>query len=176
MEDRQYLVLSAVGADRPGLVALLTSFIAQRGANVEDSRMALLGGAFGVMMLISGTDHALTAVEEAAPEMESASGMRLHFEPTSAPRAAADVRPEQIVVEAADREGIVHAVAGLLAGLGGNISSLESTLYPAPVSGAPLFRLDLAVDVPATVSRGELRRKLDELAAREDLDVVLADG
>ena len=35
--SEQYLVLTAVGADRPGIVAELTATLAERGANVADS-------------------------------------------------------------------------------------------------------------------------------------------
>ena len=43
MQERRYLVLSALASDRPGLVATVTDFIAARGGNVEDSRMVVLG-------------------------------------------------------------------------------------------------------------------------------------
>ena len=50
--DRGYVVLTAVGPDRPGLVNALASLIRDAGANIEDSRMAILGGEFAVILLI----------------------------------------------------------------------------------------------------------------------------
>ena len=55
MSTERHLVLSALGPDRPGIVAEVTSYVTERGGNIEDSRMAVLGGEFGVMMLVSGT-------------------------------------------------------------------------------------------------------------------------
>ncbi len=58
-----FLVLSALGPDRPGLVAEITEYLTKRGANVEDSRMAVLGGEFGVLVLVSGAPEEVAAVE-----------------------------------------------------------------------------------------------------------------
>ena len=66
---RSYLVLSALGPDRPGLVALIADHVTRSGGNVEESRMAVLGGEFGVMMLVSGTADALGAIERGLPSL-----------------------------------------------------------------------------------------------------------
>ena len=49
-----YIVLTAIGPDRPGLVDEISSFLAARKINIEDSRMAVLGGEFAIIMLASG--------------------------------------------------------------------------------------------------------------------------
>ena len=54
MGGREFLLLSATEAARSGLVADLTGFIATRGCNVEDSRLVVLGGYAGLMVLLSG--------------------------------------------------------------------------------------------------------------------------
>ena len=46
------LLLSATEPDRLGLVAELTKFIAEKGCNVEDSRIVVLGGYAGLMALV----------------------------------------------------------------------------------------------------------------------------
>lgn len=69
-----------------------------------------------------------------------------------------------------DRPGIVHAVAGLLAEHGGNIT--ESQQFGDPLSGLFFMR----VQAESAASRTELAAALDELAPRFDmtwqLDVV----
>src|SRR5262249_37254906 len=64
-----HLVISALGPDRVGLVADLTAFLHERGVNLEDSRMAILGGEFGMMALVSGSAENVARVER---ELESA--------------------------------------------------------------------------------------------------------
>jgi UTP:GlnB (protein PII) uridylyltransferase len=58
MAAREYLLLSATEPDRSGLVAELTAFIAECGCNVEDSRIVVLGGYAGIMLLLSGASAA----------------------------------------------------------------------------------------------------------------------
>ncbi|MBZ0186776.1 MAG: hypothetical protein K8F91_11050, partial [Candidatus Obscuribacterales bacterium] len=40
------LLVTAVGEDRPGIVARVTEVLSGHGANLEASRMAILGGEF----------------------------------------------------------------------------------------------------------------------------------
>jgi glycine cleavage system transcriptional repressor len=172
MADRAYLVLSAVGPDRPGLVAELTEAIASRGGNVEDSRMAVLGGSFGIMVLVSGDFAALAALQSDAAELERRCGLRLHLATTTPPHPRGGTTRFVIEAEAADREGIVHALADALYELGGNIVSLDSALYPAPVSGSPLFRLRLEVDVPEAAA-ARVEETVERVGREEDLDCTV---
>lgn len=41
MAERHFLMLSAIGPDRPGLVAELSAFVVERGGNVENSRATI---------------------------------------------------------------------------------------------------------------------------------------
>ena len=47
-----YLVVSALGTDRPGLVEALSETVVESGCNINDSRMAVLGGEFAIIMLL----------------------------------------------------------------------------------------------------------------------------
>jgi len=49
-----YLVITALGEDKPGIVDKLSQTVAECGCNVVDSRMTVLGGEFAVIQLISG--------------------------------------------------------------------------------------------------------------------------
>ena len=48
MTNKSYLVLTALGPDRPGLVNEISAMVLAAGANLEDSRMAILGGEFAL--------------------------------------------------------------------------------------------------------------------------------
>lgn len=169
MAGPAYLVLSAVGPDRPGLVAGLSAYLAERGGNLEDSRMAVLGGAFGVMMLVSAEPAELGRIEAEHGALAAALGLVIHTARTTAPAADSGEASFQVTVDAADREGIVQAIANALYQIGGNIISLSSRVYPAPVSGAPLFHLELQVAVPSG-SAARLAPTLAEVARVENLE------
>lgn len=171
--EKSYLVLSALGPDRPGLVAQITKHVADHGGNVEDSRMAILGGEFGVMLLLSGTRDELAAITRDLHHLEKATGLSMLTRPTVSPEAhrKAAAMPCLITATALDQEGIVRSVAAALHDIGINIVSLETSTYPAAMSGHPLFKLEAKVDVPRGVSIARVRERMDDVAGKLDLDV-----
>jgi glycine cleavage system transcriptional repressor len=173
MATLSYAVLSALGPDRPGLVAAVTHFLTERGLNVEDSRMAVLGGEFGVLVLVSGTPEEVAGIEGGLAELGKKTGLGFLVRATKSPeehRRAAAV-PCSITAEALDHEGIVRAIAAALHEVGVNIVSLDTTAYEAPVTGSPLFRLEARVDVPPGLTVGKVRKAMADVAERENLDI-----
>jgi glycine cleavage system transcriptional repressor len=173
MANEHYLVLSALGADRPGLVAEVSDYLGDRGVNVEDSRMAVLGAEFGIQVLVSGTEEALARVVDDRTQLEMKTKLGVLVRRTKSPEEhrRAAVIPCMVTAEALDHEGIVRAVALAISHMGINIVSLETTTYNAPVTGSPLFRLEAQIDLPQGVSIAQFRRQMDEVAQRESLDI-----
>lgn len=176
MAEKSYLVLTAVGPDRPGLVNEISSLVLAAGANLEDSRMAILGGEFALLMLVSGDAEAVTRVEKSADELGSRLGLRLLTKPTSSQQAPRDVRPHRIRVTGVDRPGIVQRVAAVLAGRGVNVASLDSHLEYAPESGTPMFILEASLQIPSALALADLRRELSTACSEESWDFTLEDG
>jgi glycine cleavage system transcriptional repressor len=173
MASDQYLVLSALGADRPGLVAEVTDYLAERGVNVEDSRMAVLGAEFGIQVLVSGSEPSIAKVAADKGLLETKTKLGVLVRRTKSPEEhrRAAVIPCVVTAEAIDHEGIVRAVALAISHMGINIVSLETTAYNAPVTGSPLFRLEAHIDLPQGVSVAQFRRQMDDVAQRESLDI-----
>jgi glycine cleavage system transcriptional repressor len=166
------LVLTAVGPDRPGLVRSISQVVLAEKASVEDSRMAILGGEFALIMLVSGTEAAISQVERDARGLESELGLTFVVKRTRR-------EPERqfskyaIRVTGLDRPGIVHAVTDFLAKRKVNVASFESRLAFAPDTGTPLFVLEATLQVPAELTLGELERDLGALCQEENLDFSL---
>lgn len=175
-EELGYLVLTAVGPDRPGLVNELSGLIREAGANIEDSRMAVLGGEFAMILLISGPSGAIARAREIGPEVEDGLGLRCILKETSPAHPPADYLPYRIEVNGADRPGIVQAVAGILAGRGINVASLESRVTYAPFSATPMFVLEADLQVPSKTVLSELRSELATTCEDENLDFRLEAG
>src|SRR5262245_19288947 len=51
---KRWFALSAIGRDRPGIVADLAELIYECDCNLEDSSMTILGSEFAVLLLLSG--------------------------------------------------------------------------------------------------------------------------
>ena len=71
------LVISALGEDRPGIVDELSNIVYTHNLNIEDSRMTVLGGEFAILLLVSGDQSSIDAVQTQAHEIEQALQMRL---------------------------------------------------------------------------------------------------
>src|ERR1044072_6419761 len=94
----EYLVLTAIGTDRPGLVSNLTAVLAERGANVADSRMAVLGGEFALIMLVSGPPETIALLRREVAVVAEGLGLELLLKDTRSPAAhrAGKVRSYEI--------------------------------------------------------------------------------
>lgn len=165
-------MLTAVGADRPGLVSELAGAIHTAGANLEDSRMAILGGEFAIIMLLSGPESAAVGVERALSPLGEKLGLRVLIKRTARAQRK-HFLPYRISVTGFDRPGIVSLISDILAKRGINVASLESHLTYVPESGTPLFVLEAELQVPSEVALGELRRELSAECDEENLDLSL---
>src|SRR5664280_2964798 len=103
------LAITAIGDDRPGIVAAVTEVLAAVDANLEDTSMTILRGHFA-MMLIVGCDRPAAEVEAAvapvAAELDLVVSVR---EVATVPPAAAEALRPELAVAAAD----LDVVAGL---------------------------------------------------------------
>jgi glycine cleavage system transcriptional repressor len=173
MSSEQYIVLTAVGADRPGLVNSISSLVHSAGANLEDSRMAILGGEFALLILVRGSEASVTEIQRTAAALERELGLHITLRPTVLPQATKPFLPFRIRVTGVDHPGIVHRVSGILAEHGINVASLESRVAHAPLSGTPMFILEAELQVPSEVALSKLRAQLGEVCDEENLDFVL---
>ena len=176
---KAYAVFSAIGADRVGIVDDLAGLLSEGGGNIEESKMAVLGGEFAVMMLVSMEDSALDALIARSPEIESRLGLKIGVKMTRASareagiRASERGRPYALETISLDGKGIVRSVSAVLRAYGINIEDLETRTELAPLTGAPLFRMKADIVIGPDVAIGALRRELEELQAAQDLDISL---
>jgi glycine cleavage system transcriptional repressor len=166
-------VLSAIGPDRAGLVKDISAAIHQAGANLEDSRMAVLGGEFAMLVLFSGAAEELARAESQARESAERAGLECHFRETAAPGLKPGALGFELRVTALDQPGIVAAVTTVLAARGVNVASLETSVVHQPHTGTPTFQLEAQLHVPAGVPLAELRRDLSRAADEQNLDLAL---
>ena len=59
----QNLVITAVGADRPGVCNHVVQLVTKSGRNIIDSQIALFGNEFTLIILLSATNANITRVE-----------------------------------------------------------------------------------------------------------------
>jgi glycine cleavage system transcriptional repressor len=168
-QQRQFKALVAVGKDRPGLVHGISALIHGAGASIEDSRMAVLGGEFAMVLLYSGAPEALARVQERQAEVGRALELELSVRDTSEPaRAAARHR---LIVRGLDRPGIVDAIARVLAAREVNVESLDTRIEHQPLTGTQIFVLESEVRLPPALPLDALREELSGVCEEEQLEL-----
>jgi len=174
-QQGEYVLITAVGGDRPGIVDDLSRLAYDLDLNIEDSRMALLGGEFAALMLVRGGSDCRQRLEDRKQDFERESGLALFIRPAQAPRAipGQPALPYALSATALDHPGIVFRVTSLLRSHGINIVSAETRTSHAPFTGTPVFTLDMEMDIPAGVSVPRLRDELRGLGERENIDFEL---
>ena len=173
MAERDHLILTATGPDQVGLVQKLSRFISTHACNIEDSKLAVFCGEFAIILLISGESSSLAMISQNRHEIEKESGLTVNVKKPSNRKPSEFLLPYKLVASCMDHPGIVYHISGLLSGLGINIQSLETTTYPAPVSGTPLFQLEAQLAVPARLNINDLRERLDQFERDENIDIEL---
>jgi glycine cleavage system transcriptional repressor len=157
-----HLAVSAIGADRPGIVAAVTGVLVEHGCNLEDTSMSILRGHFAMTLVVATPPEAdAQALEAAIGAATGDLGLLISVRPIDDAVAASPAgEPWTVSVYGADRPGIVHRVTSLLAGEGINIVDLTTRVIGD--DARPVYAMFLDVTVPEGAT---LSDHLDALAA-----------
>lgn len=155
------VALSAVGRDRPGIVAAVTGVLAEHGGNLQGSTMSTLQGQFAIVLIVAvpeGVDAA-TIESDLQPVAEQfdllVAARTLHGDDgADVPVGGDDDSPDRqalsVAVHGADRPGIVHGITAALADAGGNIVDLSTHLVGEP--DRPVYTVAIRATVPAAAA------------------------
>ena len=170
------LSVSAIGADRPGIVAGVTGVLVEQGCNLEDTSMTILRGHFAMTMVVDSpvaSEDLAAALAPVAADL----GLLVDVREIGAVPAHPDDGESYVVsVHGADHPGIVHAISRVLADHDVNIDDLTTHLLG---DDEPLYVMTLDVTLaigtdPATVTAA-LQARAAELGVTASLHPVDAD-
>jgi glycine cleavage system transcriptional repressor len=170
------VAITAVGQDRPGIVAEVSGVLYAHGCNLEEASMTRLRDQFAMQLLVrlpaaTSTASLRTALEQVAGSM----GLSLVVRPLLAEAAAlSQAVPDSYIVRVygADRPGIVHQVTALLARHGVNIVDLETRVLGR--AGGPVYVMLLQVDLPDPAALGAVEAGLDALRGELRVEISLS--
>ncbi|MBV5308057.1 glycine cleavage system protein R [Chromatium okenii] len=171
--QKTYLVISALGEDRPGIVNQLSKTVLEHGCNIEDSRMTVLGGEFAAMLLVEGKWNTLAKIENALPELERQLGMIIISKRTSERATLRNLLPYAVDVVSMDHPGIINNLAGFFADRKINIEDMATSSYAAAHTGTPMFSVHITVGIPADIHIAGLREEFMDYCDGLNLDAVL---
>lgn len=165
--------ITAIGRDRPGIVAALTGELLGLDANLADSRMSIMRGHFAVMLIAE--------VPEASRERLGAALERVRLDldldhigssPISGDAAERPAPTHVLSVYGADHPGIVSRVTAALAERDVNVTGLETRLVGSVES--PVYAMLLELELGSDAG-DDLAVELDTLGAEQGLELSLSE-
>lgn len=165
----KHFVITAVGEDRPGIVAGITKVLYEMGFNIEDSAMTRLNNEFAVMLVVASERE--TTEDELKKKFELvAQEKNLMTNVREIPEEIYTEKEERgevynIVVYGGDKPGIVYKVAKLLADRNINIADLRTEKTPE------IYVLIAQVEFPEGLSLEDVQPEIEKLKDELNIDI-----
>lgn len=170
---QQLVVLSVIGTDRAGVVNELTKVVLDCGGNIEESRMTALGSEFAMIVLVSGNWHTLNKLESAIDKLATDRELTASIRKTEKRHGIEDCMPYLVDVVCLDQPGIVFNLANFFAARSIEISEVATRRYAAAHTGAPMFSLQMTVNLPSRLHISQIRDEFLEVCDQLNLDAIL---
>ncbi|MBI5888639.1 MAG: ACT domain-containing protein [Deltaproteobacteria bacterium] len=169
---KRYAV-TAIGRDTPGIVAAVTKALYEHGANIEDSSMTRLEDEFAIILIMTIDKKAgIKPLLKDLKQVESSLGLAIHvkeIEKRPTPTIGQEESSHIIIIHGADKAGIVYKTTSLLAGMGVNITDLETKILSK--GDQPAYIMVLEVFIPKEIQFKTVEDSLKNLG--EKLDVAI---
>ena len=159
---QKQLVVTVIGADKPGIVESLADTITRQQGNWLASSMSELAGQFAGILRVGVPaethEELLDALRGLGKE-----GIQVMFAESGIEQSCT-WKPIAMELVGNDRPGIVRDISRVLTQQGINLERLVTDVRPAPMSNEPLFHAEAILAVPLTHSLEALQKSLEDLA------------
>lgn len=172
----RFVIITAAGPDRPGIVSRITRVLFETGCNIEDTSMTLLRGEFAMMLIVRlPPGLGPKDIERRLKGVQRALGLSLLLKPLSAQEARRNQRPTGrsfiLSVYGSDKPGIVYRVTRLIASHAINITDMNTRVIGP--RDKPIYVMILEVEIPKKVKVKTLRAELQKLRSEVNVDITL---
>lgn len=170
------LAITAIGEDRPGIVAGVCRVLFDAGGNLRDTSMTILSGQFAMILIVTVPRELQVAdLEKRFEAARRELSITLVIRELAEGHPMASGRPEVdeylVTVAGADQPGIVYRVAEQMARLGVNITDLNTRVLGE--DRKPVYLMMMEVIPPAGLDMDGLARELAELGRQLSVEVQL---
>lgn len=171
----QFLILTVIGDDRPGLVGELSAAISTHQGNWLESSMSHLAGKFAGIVKVAVPEGKAYALKAALAALK---GLKVTAETSASEKSAVAGRHLKLSLVGHDRIGIVREVSQVLARHAVNVEDLSTRTASAPMSAEIMFHADIDLlaghDLDARALTAELERISNDLMVDINLDEKIA--
>lgn len=168
-----FLVLTVISDDKPGVVDTLAKTIAQHDGNWLECRMSHLAGKFAGILRVSVDEAHLDALSQALQALNQ-QGLKVIVEQAQLIHSEADQRKAlNFNLVGNDRPGIVRELAQALVNHHISVDELNTDCSSMPWSGEPMFTASGLLQIPTDTNMDDLQDQLDEIGDLLSVDITL---
>ena len=135
--------------------------------------MTTLASEFAMLLLVSGNWHTLSRLEQDLDKLRESDDLQVSIKKTDARPAEEDRMPYAVDVVALDQQGIVFNLANFFASRDIEIADVATSRYAAAHTGAPMFSVQMTVNVPSSIHVAQMRDEFYDLCDEMNLDGVV---
>jgi glycine cleavage system transcriptional repressor len=167
-----HFAITAIGRDRPGIVATLTGALRDLGGNLEDVSSTILRGHFAMMFVVDAqSDTKAELLREALTAAAQPLGVQVTVSDVEAGTPDRPAATHVLSVYGADHPGIVASFAGRLSDRKINITDLSCRLTS---TDKPVYVMIAEVALPAGTDAVALAGELESLGGDVGVDATFA--
>ena len=168
------LVLTAICADRPGLIQMLSEVIYSHEASWEESSMAHLAGQFAGILTVNVDENVIPSLEKDLRGLSN-HGMSVTLNESMDSADAVNQHTIWLDLTCHDKPGIMREVSNVFVAQGVSIQSLDTEVVSASMSGGDMFVAGAQLLVPKDFDMENLQQALEGLSDDLMVDLALAD-
>jgi glycine cleavage system regulatory protein len=168
------LVITAICADRPGLIQMLSEVIFKHDASWEESSMAHLAGQFAGILTVNVNEDLIPALEKDLRGL-SDHGMAVTLNESSDTSEPANEKTIWLDLTCHDKPGIMREVSNVFVAQGVSVQSLDTEVVSASMSGGDMFVAGAQLLVAKDFDMERLQEALEGLSDDLMVDLSLAD-
>lgn len=163
-----HLVVTALGSDSPGIVSKFARLASECDCDIVDSRMAIFGNEFTLIMMISGAWASITKMETSLPALSVELGLLTVMKRTSKHTPLNFVSRLLVTFNGKDQRGTMGRLTQFLADRSLDLAAVRSHAEENQ-DGEPVQNVSLTINVPEKVDIEKLELSLNQLASEMNL-------
>jgi glycine cleavage system transcriptional repressor len=170
----EWIAVSVIGRDRPGIVASVSRVLYQNRCNIEELSQAAIRGQFAMILIASTSNRGVLSelksdFAELAREVDLDINLRKIESEDLTPYSGGETERFIITVWGEDRPGLVYGITEILAERAINITNLDARV--ALVGGRQKYIQLFEVDIPKGLNLDLLQEKLRKRG--QEMEVVI---
>ena len=155
---KSYYILSAIGKDRPGILANVSEVIYECGGNIEDSNMGLPGPTLPCWSSFPAPEEEIDQkLSTRLKRLEWEKNLTVFYSPVTFEEAQAKgkrgAHRYHLTTSGIDHSGIICRTSRFLADRRINIIDVRTQRVLSAESGTPIFEMDIEINVSWSIPR-----------------------